>query len=73
MIATIYVLMAVFGFSAPVLIGVAGACVDPLMAAGLYGLKLHIDPSTGRVISALQLLAEEADDDAAERRLQERR
>jgi hypothetical protein len=54
LIATIYVLMAVFGFSVPVLIGVAGACVYTLMAAGLYGLKLHIDASTSRIISALR-------------------
>ena len=42
LIAIVYVSMAVFGFSVPVLIGVAGVCVYTMAAAGLYGLKLHI-------------------------------
>ena len=57
-----YVVMAVLGFSEPVLIGVAGACVYTLIASGLFGLKFHMDTSTSQIISALQLLAEDAED-----------
>lgn len=61
-VAVTYVVMAVLGFSEPVLIGVAGACVYTLIASGLFGLKFHMDTSTNRIISALQLLAEDADE-----------
>lgn len=59
---TTYVVLAVLEFSEPVLIGVAGACVYTLIAAGLFGLKFHTDNSTNRIITALQLLAEDADE-----------
>ena len=53
-----YIVLALYGFSLPVLIGVAAACVYSTIAVGLFGLKFHMDGTTQRVLKAIEILAE---------------
>lgn len=58
-----YLLFAVLEFSLPVLVGVAAVCVYSTIAAGLLGLKVHVDATTQRVLKAIEILAEQEPDE----------
>ena len=53
-----YILLALVGFSLPVLIGAAAVCVYTTIAVGLFGLKFHMDDTTQRVLKAIEILAD---------------
>ncbi len=53
-----YILLAIFDFSLPVLIGAAAVCVYTTISAGLFGLKFHIDQCTQRTLQAIELSLE---------------
>ena len=53
-----YIALAIYGFSLPVLIGVAAVCVYSINMAGTLGLKSQMDHSTQRVLKGIEMLAE---------------
>ncbi len=59
----VYIVLAVFSFSLPVLIGVAACAVYVMVTSGLMGMKLHMDACTQRTLTAIELLAEDEPDD----------
>ena len=63
----VYIVLAVYSFSLPVLIGVAAVAVYVMVTSGLMGMKLHMDACTQRTLTAIELLAgDESDDDSSD-------
>jgi len=54
-----YIVLAIYSFSLPVLIGVAAAAVYVMVSCGIMGVKLHIDACTNRILTSVELLADD--------------